>query len=876
MQCPSCHSDVPPESRFCSGCGAPVPSDVLPTMTAPSVETPATPSGSSVDGRFAVGSVFAGRYRILGALGRGGMGEVYRAHDSKLDQEVALKFLPESARDPAQLERFRTEVRVARQVSHPNVCRVYDMGEVDGVRFISMEYVDGEDLQSLLRRIGRLPGDKAVEMARRLCAGVAAAHSVGVLHRDLKPANIMLDGQGQVHIMDFGLADLAERVQGHDIRSGTPAYMAPEQAEGREVTPRSDIYSLGLVLFEIFTGQKALGENGDRSSHPSASQTAADVDPAVAKVIERCLEPDPSHRPQSALDVARALPGGDPLAEALAAGDTPSPEMVAASDETGVLSVRAAVGCLVMIAVSLTSVFVLNSRTHVLTLGPAPDSAEALANDARRLAERLGHGGSIADRGYDFEYDVALDTWSASNDVEPADLRATIARGGLAPVTFWYRQSPEPLLPVNARANLTPDDPASTIPGMVTIRLDLAGRLRSLLAVPSGLARDSAPSSVFDELLDAAGFDPATECTPTEVTLTPPVAYTGEPAAWTCVYPEAPDIEMQVAAAVLGATPIYFEVRGPWWEASRPAAGTVPAGWFVLIMLGGGALLARFNHQRGRGDFQGAMRLATFGFVAASIDVFLTAHNPFVAILDDVRAQQGMRMVSLGLFIGAVLWVFYVALEPFVRRRSPHSLISWRRLLGGRWRDPVVGGHILVGAAAGAALAVVCCLTEPVGTMLPILLPPPGALSGVAPSVAMGAYLIGSSAGISLLLFLAYSLLRVILRNPWLSIAAVFVFLAFTSPFADNPRLPLAVLVLTNACIVGAAVFLVWRFGVLSLVVLVLVLRTLVMAPMVADFSAWYSHVTIMALVIVLGLTAWSFQAALGGRSLVREGFLES
>jgi serine/threonine protein kinase len=184
------------------------------------------------------------------------MGEVYRAHDLKLEQQVALKFLPRTAANVAGLrERLRGEVRIARQISHLNVCRVYDLGEIDGSPYISMEYVDGEDLGSLLRRIGRLPGDKAVEFARRLCAGVAAAHERGVLHRDLKPANIMIDGHGQVLIMDFGLAALAETIAGADIRGGTPAYTAPEQREGREVTVRSDIYSLGMVLAEMFTGQ---------------------------------------------------------------------------------------------------------------------------------------------------------------------------------------------------------------------------------------------------------------------------------------------------------------------------------------------------------------------------------------------------------------------------------------------------------------------------------------------------------------------------------------------------------------------------------------------------------------------------------------------
>src|SRR5689334_8074431 len=186
-----------------------------------------------------------------------------------------------------------------------------------------MEYIDGEDLGSLLRRIGRLPGDKAIEIARRLCAGLAAAHDKGVLHRDLKPANIMIDGRGQVRITDFGLAKLAGHVEGGEIRSGTPAYMSPEQLAGREVTPKSDIYSLGLVIYEMFTGRRIVPGSAPPSMH--------DVEPAVEGILQRCLEPEPRYRPASALAIAAALPGGDPLAAALAAGETPSPELVAAA-----------------------------------------------------------------------------------------------------------------------------------------------------------------------------------------------------------------------------------------------------------------------------------------------------------------------------------------------------------------------------------------------------------------------------------------------------------------------------------------------------------------------------------------------------------------
>ncbi len=290
------------------------------TVHQPRSSTPSS-SKNMDEGRFPPGTLLAQRYRIVSLLGRGGMGEVYRANDLLLGQTVALKFLPAQwTSDEPTLARFRNEVRIARQISHPNVCRVYDIGEAEGSTYLSMEYVDGEDLASLLRRIGRLPQDKALEIARQLCAGLAAAHDKGVVHRDLKPGNIMLDGQGQLRITDFGLAGVAGEVK--DIRSGTPGYMAPEQRSGQEVTARSDIYALGVVLHEVFTGKR-----------PSADSSHPDLAPEVDRVIRRCLAEDPAKRPASALQVAAALPGGDPLAAALAAGETPSPEMVAAAGE---------------------------------------------------------------------------------------------------------------------------------------------------------------------------------------------------------------------------------------------------------------------------------------------------------------------------------------------------------------------------------------------------------------------------------------------------------------------------------------------------------------------------------------------------------------
>jgi serine/threonine-protein kinase len=264
MQCPACRHDVPESSRFCLACGARVDTSQAPTLTA---ATGSPPSSAALDGaQFIPGTMLAGRYRIVGLLGRGGMGEVYRAEDLKLGQPVALKFLSKEVTDRAdRLARFHQEVRLARQVSHPNVCRVHDIAETGGQHFLSMEYIDGEDLASLLRRIGRLPSDKALELARQLCAGLAAAHDRKVLHRDLKPANVLIDGRGRAHLADFGLANLTDQRRETREVAGTPGYMAPEQQEGREVTTRTDSGALGLVLYEMFTGERA------RSTAPTGS-----------------------------------------------------------------------------------------------------------------------------------------------------------------------------------------------------------------------------------------------------------------------------------------------------------------------------------------------------------------------------------------------------------------------------------------------------------------------------------------------------------------------------------------------------------------------------------------------------------------------------
>src|SRR5260370_8770989 len=277
MFCTKCGAQVSRNVRFCSSCGEAVDPDAGATLfgdeasfegatigpsppvlrktplTPSTPRTPRTPSSSNPlsssdpigGGRFTPGQIIAQRYRVVALAGRGGMGEVYRAEDLTVGQVVALKFLPETLyQDAAWRGRCPAEVRTARQVSHPNVCRMFDIGDADGILFLTMEYVDGEDLASVVRRIGRLSPDKATEVARQICAGLAAAHERGVIHRDLKTANVLLDGAGKIRIADFGLAGIAATIKGAEVREGTPADMATEQLAGPDISTQSDIYTL--------------------------------------------------------------------------------------------------------------------------------------------------------------------------------------------------------------------------------------------------------------------------------------------------------------------------------------------------------------------------------------------------------------------------------------------------------------------------------------------------------------------------------------------------------------------------------------------------------------------------------------------------------
>jgi serine/threonine-protein kinase len=849
------------------------------------------------DGLFLPGRLLAGRYRIIALLGRGGMGEVYRADDLTLGQPVALKFLPdEAARDEGLLERFRNEVRIARRVSHPNVCRVYDVGDVDGHSFFTMEYVDGEDLASLLRRIGRLPEDKALDMARQLCAGLAAAHAKGVLHRDLKPANIMLDGRGQVVITDFGLAGVAGDIRGAEVRSGTPAYMAPEQLAGTEVSVRSDIYSLGLVLYEVFTGKRAFQESpadalrsrGDRTpSRPSS--VVRDLDPVVERVILRCLEKEPSARPATVLSVAAAMPGGDPLAAALAAGETPSPQMVAASGETAGLRPRVAVACFAGVLLALCLVAYLSIHYSALERMHLEQTPEVLTQKAHEMIARFGYEGRPHDSAYGLSQNGDFQDYVEKNDKPHPDWDVVLAaRPSL--LEFWYRQSPEYMYSTDIHSLLlnsgvvSETDPPTVTSGMVNLVLDPQGRLTYLQAIPPQKESPGEASTPFDwnVLFSAAGLDQAQfqKAEPVWNSL----AASDSRMAWTGTWPGTTR-PLRVEAAAWRGKAVFFSLISDWTKPDRmkqpedsigKKISSILSILLLLALFAGAVYLARRNYLHGRGDREGAFRLAMVMFALQMLLWFCQAH--FVPASN----MFGMFLLALsaGIFAASVTWMLYLALEPWVRRRWPHAIISWSRALSGKLRDPLVGRDILFGVILGAIWILIFQLRH-----IPMM------HKGAAPSLANIDYLMGGRhalgtwlqlapvsilgtlqfffllLGLKVLFEFLFAVIKLKMPKVTDGLAAIAFIALFALPRALGSNY-VAIELPAQILVYVIAVLIVYRFGLIPLVCAIFTVDTLGNVPLTADFSAWYFSAAMLALLSVVALAGWGFYHSLGGESL--------
>jgi serine/threonine-protein kinase len=838
-------------------------------------------SRSHLLGKFLPGTKLAGRYQIVSLIGRGGMGEVYRADDMKLGQTVALKFLTDRAgRSEQRLQYFLDEVRLSQRLSHPYICRVHDVVEYESHLFLSMEYVEGENLSELLKRTGPLTESKAIELGGQLCQGLAAAHDAGVLHRDLKPANIMVDHRGRARIADFGLAREHGVLNPREGIVGTPLYMAPEQLKSNQTSVQSDLYSLGLIVYEMFTGSKAhQAKDVDEISKLHESGVAiqcvteaVQIESQVAAAIAKCLAKDPRDRFSSVAAFAAALPGKSALSVAVATGQTLSPDMISIAGPRGSLPRRAIAGLLTLVTLLLVVVGLMSSSVFDSFRFELPP--QALANQAEKILDDL-KAPRGAFRTWGFEADADALGWASEHGVVAGEVKF-LNRGH-----FWYRESESDLAPLRPdwsgdqflnveqfRPNLEA--------GSLLIRLSGDGELRYLERklspneippneIPQNKPRDQ--STTFSDwipLLRLAGL------TDIQIKNRVPVTaihrtqgFADSLSSWTTEVesPSGP-IPLRIDVAASGNEPTYFRVSGPWdpptrnrWDGSLGSNRMVAIIFLIWIpiMIAGTIYLARRNVYAQLSDLPGANRVAAFS-AALVIVVWLVggAH-----VQSSLEMDLFMTTLAGSALVGSLVWCNYLAFEPLMRREYPGTLVSWSRLLEGKFQDRLVGRHLLIGVAAGAAVA--AGKLSMIG--FPALL---GHESADAPNVYNLLPLVGgrtiprevlTALGMSVVFSIFYqlmllALLRLIVRKMFIAVSIFVAFMAFRVALQYEPfwfAMTISVLEMSLTA------FLFLRVGLFAVVTMHFT-RFMLKWPIALDFSTWYAPTGLFALTTVMVL----------------------
>jgi hypothetical protein len=654
--------------------------------------------------------------------------------------------------------------------------------------------------------------------------------------------------------------------------------MAPEQLRGESATARSDLFSLGLVLYEMVVGRPRF-EAGTVAHVLSQHETSrpeetmgrlADVDPELGRVIDWCMRARPRDRPSSIEAVQAALPGGDPLQVALEAGETPSPELVASARGRGELRPSVVAMLLVaFIALVLVSTLAASRWGQVPGYIEVPEPPEALATRAGDLLAQAGVATREGDVALGWEFDWDRRIWIVQHGFEWQGRGRGMAP---SPVYLWYRFGPQPLEPRSQLARVTPEDPPLDRTGMARVRLDAQGRLLELIVVPperSPLFFEPEPG--WTELLEATGVD-QDSLRDVEPEWTPPVAAQRR-RAWTAVYPGQPDLPVRVEAATVVGQPVWLQVIPPWMAAGETAlregtmshrlwtVAAVAKGLLFLLLVGTAALLARRNVRRGRGDSKGAFRLGLF--VGSTTFITLVLRADFAP---EESLGQIIQLFGFGIAEGFVAWIAYLAMEPYLRRSWPHILIGWHRFVAGRIRDARVGREVLLGLVAGLLLAAI--QSELAVQMRLGDFPYPAPLHLVTSPRDLFASLIGalSEACINplfggLVLLVATVLLR---RRTW-AIAGLWTatfLIAGGEEFYFDLQYALALMFLLATFWTLVLV----RVGLLGFAVMTLA-GLLIDFPLTLDSSAWYFPHSLIPLVALLAVGVWAAWRSLGRRA---------
>ena len=817
---------------------------------------------------FSPGTVLGDRYRIVSVLGRGGMGEVYRADDLMVGEVVALKFLPRHlATDPARVAQLIHEVRIGRQISHPNVCRIHDIGEVNGRHYLSMEYIDGEDLASLLRRVGRLSSDKAREIARQLCAGLAAAHAKGVLHRDLKPANVMIDGRGHARITDFGLAVISDRARAEEV-AGTPAYIAPEQLAGEVASVRSDLFSLGLILYELFAGRRlysvtTLDERRRLDQDSAATRRllgAPTLDRLVDQVIRQCLERDPDKRPDSASSIAGTLAVDEQPTE-LGRESLTSPATI--RDSPDIHGLRPRVAWAVLGAI-IAGTLAIASGPLALRSSDLPMAPQMLAARAQQLLA------SIGSRGQSHRQRVLVQRAHASLLSEK--IRCHSIRLSAKPFSPFAEES---------------------------VPRRHGGRPTHRHSGPRH--RDARFAGTTRRVQLAARSSPRRSSRWTGARLAGVVRTCG---AEHHRLPSGHSRQRAGSAARLADT-----VEGNRGVRRDPRRRSKPGrkGGFVSSARRNRGVNSAGQRSRHRfADRRGTLLLDLGGVGVRGIcrtcvdeicgwdSAIVPAHERWRCSLRAqgcclrssarIMCRQRWRRSRLFLAVSgwvlvwtAFCWMIYIAIEPYVRRRWPAMLMSWVRLLQGRVRDPRVGRDVLFGVLAGIVLTALDVVhghildrTAASVSAFAFRLEP---LHSSRHFLAAIAFHLADTLQFALAGLFFFLLLRLIVANKWIA-SAIWVAMA-TAVGAAVLRTSGGILLGWSSLFAVAVVLLfllvLFRVSFLAVALMLIVQRLLTAMPITLDPDAWFFGSSVVILLLVVGAAVYGFLVALAGRSALAE-----